>query len=103
MNIDGMEFIAWMERIEERFDILMEAVSRPTNLHTKIDGDELLDNQDILQILKLETFAFFISTLRRTRQNLNKNNNGPNNFMLFEFFTHLIQVVLFIKPQFTLI
>lgn len=44
----------------------MEAVSRPTTLHTKIDGDELLDNQDILQILKSETFAFFIRTLRRT-------------------------------------
>jgi hypothetical protein len=55
MNIDRMEFIAWMERITERFDILMEAVSRPTNLHTKIDGDELLDNQDILQILKIST------------------------------------------------
>jgi len=48
MNIDRMEFIAWMERIIERFDILMELAGGAKNQHTHIDGEELLDNQDIL-------------------------------------------------------
>jgi hypothetical protein len=53
MNIDRIEFMAWMERIMERFDILMELVSGAKNQHTIIDGEELLDNQDILQMLKI--------------------------------------------------
>jgi len=53
MNIDRIEFMAWMERIMERFDILMELVSGAKNQRTIIDGEELLDNQDILQILKI--------------------------------------------------
>ncbi|MFV5687818.1 helix-turn-helix domain-containing protein [Flavobacterium sp. ZT3R25] len=55
MNIDRIEFMAWMERIMERFDILMELVSAAKNQHTTIDGEELLDNQDILQILKISS------------------------------------------------
>jgi Zn-finger domain-containing protein len=47
-----MEFMAWMERIMERFDILMELASAK-NQHTAVDGEELLDNQDILHMLKI--------------------------------------------------
>ncbi|MNG07763.1 Helix-turn-helix domain protein [compost metagenome] len=53
MNIDRIEFMAWMERIMERFDILMELASGAKNQNTTIDGEELLDNQDILQMLKI--------------------------------------------------
>jgi hypothetical protein len=53
MNIDRIEFMTWMERIMERFDILMELASGTKNQHAIIDGEELLDNQDILQILKI--------------------------------------------------
>lgn len=53
MNVDRMEFMAWMERIMERFDILMEQARRTQNQHVAIDGEELLDNQDILQMLKI--------------------------------------------------
>lgn len=53
MNIDRIEFMAWMERIMERFDILMELASGTKNQHAIIDGEELLDNQDILQMLKI--------------------------------------------------
>jgi hypothetical protein len=53
MNIDRIEFMAWMERIMERFDILMEVVNGDRNKPTVIDGEELLDNQDILQMLKI--------------------------------------------------
>ena len=53
MNVDRMEFMAWMERIMERFDIVMESISTTVNQRTNIDGEELLDNQDILQMLKI--------------------------------------------------
>ncbi|GAA6765718.1 helix-turn-helix domain-containing protein [Flavobacterium sp. CGRL1] len=55
MNLDRMEFMAWMERIMERFDILSQMVSETKNHHANIDGEELLDNQDILQMLKIST------------------------------------------------
>lgn len=51
MNIDRMEFIGWMERIMERFDLLQEGTIR--QLPHGIDGDELLDNQDLLDMLKI--------------------------------------------------
>jgi hypothetical protein len=55
MNVDRMEFMAWMDRIMERFDIVMELIGTAKNKHTTIDGEELLDNQDILQMLKIST------------------------------------------------
>lgn len=55
MNIDRMEFTAWMDRIMERFDILMEVVNTSKNQHTAVDGEELLDSQDVLQMLKIST------------------------------------------------
>lgn len=53
MNMDRMEFMAWMERIMERFDILTQLVKEAKNQHANIDGEELLDNQDLLQMLKI--------------------------------------------------
>lgn len=53
MNIDRMEFIAWMERIMDRFDILSERMSNAEKQRNSIDGEELLDNQDLLQMLKI--------------------------------------------------
>lgn len=53
MNVERIEFIAWMERIMERFDILSEMVNKAKNQHANIDGEELLDNQDIMQMLKI--------------------------------------------------
>jgi|LSQX01.2.fsa_nt_gb hypothetical protein len=53
MNIDRMEFIAWMERIMERFDILKEYVLNIKKERHSIDGEELLDNQDLLLMLKI--------------------------------------------------
>ncbi|EHO06979.1 hypothetical protein HMPREF9714_02830 [Myroides odoratimimus CCUG 12901] len=53
MNIDRMEFIAWMERIMERFDILKEYIIDIQKERNSIDGEELLDNQDLLQLLKI--------------------------------------------------
>lgn len=53
MNIDRMEFIAWMERIMDRFDILNEHINENQKKRNNIDGEELLDNQDLLQMLKI--------------------------------------------------
>ena len=55
MNIDRTEFLAWMQKIMERFDIVMELVGNKKQLSTAIDGEELLDNQDVLQILKISS------------------------------------------------
>ncbi|WP_160069126.1 helix-turn-helix domain-containing protein [Sphingobacterium bovisgrunnientis] len=53
MNIDRLEFIAWMNRIMEHFDFLKENLSEIQNKRISIDGEELLDNQDLLQLLKI--------------------------------------------------
>ncbi|QIH34461.1 helix-turn-helix domain-containing protein [Sphingobacterium sp. DR205] len=53
MNIDRMEFIAWMERIMDRFDLISENVREIKRGKSAIDGEELLDNQDLLHMLKI--------------------------------------------------
>lgn len=53
MNIDRIEFIAWMERIIERIDLLREYLNEGNKNRNNIDGEELLDNQDLLQMLKI--------------------------------------------------
>lgn len=55
MNIDRIEFIAWMERIMTRFDILSEKVKENQNQLITVDGEQLLDNQDVLQMLKISS------------------------------------------------
>lgn len=55
MNVERMEFMAWMEHIMERFDILSEMVGESKKNHVAVDGEELLDNQDILQMLKISS------------------------------------------------
>jgi len=55
MNIDRMEFLAWMQRIMDRLDILYGELRSPEQRSSVIDGEELLDNQDLLQMLKIST------------------------------------------------
>lgn len=55
MNIDRNEFHAWMERVMQRFDLLAEKILQVEQRHTAIDGEELLDNQDVLQMLKISS------------------------------------------------
>ena len=62
MNIDKMEFKAWMERIMTRFNILEENIGKAKNSTSNLLGEELLDNQDILQSLKISS-----RTLQRYR------------------------------------
>ncbi|MEG0915735.1 MAG: helix-turn-helix domain-containing protein [Myroides sp.] len=53
MNIDRNEFIAWMRRIMQRFDIIDELCKAKSNSLQTVDGEELLDNQDLLLMLKI--------------------------------------------------
>jgi hypothetical protein len=53
MNIDRMEFISWMERIMDRFDLMNDQINDVQKSRNNIDGEELLDNQDLLQMLKI--------------------------------------------------
>ncbi|MCU7618496.1 helix-turn-helix domain-containing protein [Chryseobacterium sp. PBS4-4] len=55
MHIERTEFIAWMERIMERFDILKESIVKKQLQNTEIDGEQLLDNQDVLQLLRISS------------------------------------------------
>lgn len=53
MEIDKMEFNFWMKRIMERFDILSDQLGSNNRQLNAIDGEELLDNQEVLQKLKI--------------------------------------------------
>lgn len=55
MHIERTEFVAWMERIMERFDILKESIAKKQLQNTEFDGEQLLDNQDVLQLLKISS------------------------------------------------
>ena len=53
MNIDRAEFLSWMERIMVRFDLMSEKIKENSQEFNNIDGEQLLDNQDVLQLLKI--------------------------------------------------
>ena len=92
MNVDRIEFMAWMERIIERFDILMELVSGVKNQSTIIDGEELLDNQDILQMLKISA---------RSLQRYRSSGKLPYYTISGKIYYKLSDVHQFIRESFT--
>lgn len=53
MNIERTEFIAWMERLLERLDLLSELIEKSARKLYCLDGDELLDNQDLMVSFKI--------------------------------------------------
>lgn len=62
MHIDRETFIAWMERIMDRFDIVDNKIERLANQRNCLDGEQLLDNQDLMFLLKVS-----LRTLQRYR------------------------------------
>lgn len=62
MNIDKTEFLAYVDRLLDRFDMLDEKLERLIRRKNSIDGEELLDNQDVLLALKISN-----RTLQRFR------------------------------------
>ena len=63
MNIDKDFFVAWMERMIDRFDMLDSKVDRMTKQKNWLNGEQLLDNQDLCMLLKVSP-----RTLTRYRQ-----------------------------------
>ena len=62
MYIDKEDFTAWMERIMDRFDMQDKKIDRVINGRNCLDGEELLDNQDLCLLFKVS-----IKTLQRYR------------------------------------
>ncbi|MEJ5053666.1 helix-turn-helix domain-containing protein [Sphingobacterium sp. MYb382] len=92
MNIDRMEFIAWMERIMERFDILKEYIIDIQKERNSIDGEELLDNQDLLQLLKIS---------HRSLQRYRSSGKLPYYTISGKLYYKLSDVHQFIRESFT--
>lgn len=63
MNIDRETFIAWMERMLDRFDMLDKKIDRLITQRNCLDGEQLLDNQDLMFLLKVS-----LRTLQRYRK-----------------------------------
>ena len=62
MYIDKDDFIAWMERIMDRFDMQDKKIDKVIKGRNCLDGEELLDNQDLCLLFKVS-----IKTLQRYR------------------------------------
>lgn len=92
MNIDKIEFIAWMERIMDRFDMLGENIIEIQKQRNSIDGEELLDNQDLLQMLKISN---------RSLQRYRSNAKLPYYTISGKLYYKLSDVHRFIRESFT--
>ena len=53
MYTDREEFEGWMERIMERFDRTEKLLERVLKKNNTLDGEEVLDNQDLCLLLKV--------------------------------------------------
>ena len=53
LYIDKNTFEAWMERILERVEILNKKIEKLNNTKNQLNGDTLLDNQDLCLLLKV--------------------------------------------------
>ena len=51
MYIDNDNFVAWMERIMDRLDMQDKKIDRLMNSHNCLNGEKLLDNQDLCELL----------------------------------------------------
>jgi protein tyrosine phosphatase len=53
LYIDKNTFEAWMERILERIEMLNKKIEKLNNTKNQLNGDSLLDNQDLCLLLKV--------------------------------------------------
>jgi hypothetical protein len=63
MYIDRQFLESWMERIMDRFDSIERMIERLSNVRNSLDGEQLLDNQDLMMITKMSA-----RTLQRCRK-----------------------------------
>lgn len=92
MNIDRMEFISWMERVMSRFDVLDDHIEDMQRYRANIDGEELLDNQDLLQMLKISN---------RSLQRYRSSGKLPYYTISGKLYYKLSDVHQFIRESFT--
>ena len=62
MYTDRAEYEGWMQRIMQRFDTTEKLLERVLKKNSQLDGEEVLDNQDLCLLLKVG-----IRTLQRYR------------------------------------
>ena len=62
MYTDREELEGWMQRIMQRFDTTEKLLERVLKKNSQLDGEEVLDNQDLCLLLKVG-----IRTLQRYR------------------------------------
>ena len=62
MYTDREEFENWMQRIMQRFDTTEKLLERVLKKNSQLDGEEVLDHQDLCLLLKVG-----IRTLQRYR------------------------------------
>ena len=62
MYTDREEFEGWMQRIMQRFDTTEKLLERVLKKNSQLDGEEVLDNQDLCLLFKVS-----IKTLQRYR------------------------------------
>ena len=55
MYIDKENFVAWMERIMDRLDMQDKKIDRLLSGHNYLNGEKLLDNQDLCFMLKVSS------------------------------------------------
>ena len=53
MYIEKETFEAWMERIMDRFNMLDDKIEKLNNAKNQLNGEALLDNQDLCLLLKV--------------------------------------------------
>lgn len=63
MYVDRDNFVAWMERIMDNFEKIEKKIDRLSNVRNCLDGEQLLDNQDLMMITKMSP-----RTLQRYRK-----------------------------------
>ena len=65
MYIDNDNFVAWMERIMDRLDMQDKKIDRLMNSHNCLNGEKLLDNQDLCFMLPEERHIALSSSGRK--------------------------------------
>ncbi|GEM_PF-150227 len=92
MNIERIEFLEWMKRITDRLDILSDQLKKNSKNQAAIDGEVLLDNQDLLEMLKVSS---------RTLQRYRTGGKLPYYSISGKLYYKLSDVHQFIRESFT--
>jgi hypothetical protein len=85
------EFQAFMERILDRLEMLERKIDRLTKRQNCMNGDELLDTQDLCLLLK---------TSKRSLQRYRRNGLLPFHFMKRKVYYKLSDIHEFIRNSF---